>query len=501
MNSPTECLPKWKTKDADWIRFKEGIVIGKEFNSFESHLDAYEYLTDVILKSAEVSIPKTIGKPRRPTVPWWNKTCGNLRKITRKCYRKYKTSGSSQAKTIYQRALAKQRKYFKKVKRDSWIYYINGINSKTPSRKVWQKIRKLSGKFTPTPLPNLKINDSLITDPKEVSERLGEHFSNISSTNNYSHHFKKIREAQIAIEFSKDNNEPYNMIFTLKELRDALSSTEASAPGEDNIVYEMLKHLPEEAKDFFLKITNKIWETGILPKNWKIALVIPVKKPKKDALQATSYRPIALTSCVCKLMEKMVNTRLVWLLETRKLLSPLQFGFRKNRSTLDPLLRLSNQIQQGFVNQCQTVGVFFDLEKAYDTTWRFGIIKKLHEMGIQGNMINFISSFLSERYFKVKVGNILSTSFLQEEGVPQGSVLSVTCFAIAINDIIDTLSPPVKGSLFVDDLALYCTGYDAKSVCEYMQKSIDSVTEWADSNGLVLFLKNCCHKIHKAANS
>ena len=104
-------------------------------------------------------------------------------------------------------------------------------------------------------------------------------------------------------------------------------------------------------------------------------------------------------------------------------------------------------------------------------------------MGIQGNMINFISSFLSERYFKVRVGNTLSNSFLQEEGVPQGSVLSVTCFAIAINDIFNAISPPVKGSLFVDDLALYCTGYDAKSVCSYIQKSIDSVFKWANDNG------------------
>ena len=68
-------------------------------------------------------------------------------------------------------------------------------------------------------------------------------------------------------------------------------------------------------------------------------------------------------------MEKMINTRLVWYLESRNLLSPHQYGFRKNRSTLDPLLKLSNQIQQGFATGNQTIGVFFDMEKAYDTTW------------------------------------------------------------------------------------------------------------------------------------
>ena len=245
----------------------------------------------------------------------------------------------------------------------------------------------------------------------------------------------------------------------------------------------MLKHLPEKAKEFLLNIINKIWETGILPRSWKIALIIPIKKPNKDALLTDSYRPIALTSCICKLMEKMINTRLVWYLESNSLLSPYQFGFRKNRSTLDPLMNLTNQIQQGFVKQQQTIGVFFDLEKAYDTTWRFGIIKQLHKMGIRGKMIRFINSFLSERFIKVKIGNRISKAFPQEEGVPQGSILSVTCFAVAINSIIESVTPPVKGSLFVDDFALYCTGYDALSVCRYLQKSINAVSRWAENNG------------------
>ena len=100
-------------------------------------------------------------------------------------------------------------------------------------------------------------------------------------------------------------------------------------------------------------------------------------------------------------------------LETKNLLSPFQFGFRKNRSTLDPLLLLTNKIQQGFARQLQTIGVFFDLEKAYDTTWRHGIIKQLHKLGIKGNMIRFISDFLCDRYIKVRVGNKISSAYKQ----------------------------------------------------------------------------------------
>ena len=81
------------------------------------------------------------------------------------------------------------------------------------------------------------------------------------------------------------------------------------------------------------------------------------------------------------------------------------------------------------------------------------------------------------------MGSALSSSYCQEEGVPQGSVVSVTCFAVAINGILDMVSPPIRGSLFVDDLAIYVTTYDALSACRYLQKAIDAVSKWAAGCG------------------
>ena len=482
VNTPTSSPPKWKPQDADWVKYQEGLCLDKDFESFPSHLEAYAYFTEQVLHSANASIPKTGGSPRRPAVPWWDKTCTILRKVTRKCYRRFKNSGSQTTKLIYKRALAKQRQYYRKAKRNSWIYYINGISSKTPSRLVWRKIRKLTGKFVPAPTPSLKINNRLVTDPVDVANSLGKHFSDVSSPSNYTTEFQRIRNSRVKLNLSS-SSEPYNATFSLQELSDALSTTDDSSPGEDNILYSMLRHLPGPAKDYLLKILNKIWVTGKLPRSWKIAIVIPIRKPLKDPFLSTSYRPIALTSCVCKLMEKMINTRLMWHLESNNLLSPFQFGCRKNRSTLDPLLRLSNQIQQGFANGRQTIGVFFDLEKAYDTTWRQGIIRQLSRMGICGYMMKFLNSFLSDRFLKVKVGNSFSSLYSQEEGVPQGSVLSVTCFAVAINSILKNISPPVRGSLFVDDFVIYVTSYDAVSACAYLQRAIDAISVWASNTG------------------
>jgi potassium voltage-gated channel Eag-related subfamily H protein 8 len=121
--------------------------------------------------------------------------------------------------------------------------------------------------------------------------------------------------------------------------------------------------------------------------------VIPLPKPGKDPSDPISYRPIALTSCVCKTLERIVNRRLVWYLEKNHHISEDQSGFRAQRSTTDQLLRLENIVRESFVKKQHLVAVFFDLEKAYDTTWRYGITKDLHNVGLRGRLAYFHIAF------------------------------------------------------------------------------------------------------------
>ena len=117
-NIPTETPLKWKPLEAEWAKYKEGIKLVRSFESFDCHMEAYTYFTGVMLTSAESSIPKTTGKPHRPAVPWWDKKCGTLRKITRRCYKKYKSSSTPTYKVIYEQAMAKQVRCFWKAKQN-----------------------------------------------------------------------------------------------------------------------------------------------------------------------------------------------------------------------------------------------------------------------------------------------------------------------------------------------------------------------------------------------
>ena len=108
----------------------------------------------------------------------------------------------------------------------------------------------------------------------------------------------------------------------------------------------------------------------------------------------------------------------MWFLETNNILTNIQFGFRKNRSTTDQLVRLETFIRDAFVNKEHAVSIFFDLEKAYDTTWKYGILKDLHNIGLKGHLPNFIKFFLSHRNFNIRLGCTISDNFEQEMGVP-----------------------------------------------------------------------------------
>ena len=157
-----------------------------------------------------------------------------------------------------------------------------------------------------------------------------------------------------------------------------------------------------------------------------------------------------------------------------------------DRSTTDNLVRLETFIRDAFIKKEHVVAVFFDLEKAYDTTWRYGILKDIHKLGLRGRLPTFIENFLADRTMQVRVGSFLSDYYDQEQGVPQGGVLSTTLFSIKINDIVKCLGNLTDCSLYIDD---FCICYRLKSMAtieRQLQQNLNKIESWATSNGFKL---------------
>ena len=182
------------------------------------------------------------------------------------------------------------------------------------------------------------------------------------------------------------------------------------------IIRTMIKHLPDDSLLLLLCTFNHIWLTQDFPNSSKTVIIIPVPKPGKVLSDPGSYRPIALTSCLGKTMERMVNSRLTWYLERHKVITEYQSGFRRRRSTVDNLVTFETSIRYVFVGRKHLVSIFFYLEKAYDTTWKHGILLDLYKTGLCGRLPMFI--YDSDRYFKVRVGNIYSDPYSLDAGVP-----------------------------------------------------------------------------------
>ncbi len=475
---------RWIFKKADWPIFQHRCNTEITRECFVNVEDPLTKFTNMVCKIASDTIPKTSPNPKRGIKPWFDDECKQVINERKRALNRFEIYPTMENKLEYKKLQAISRKTIKSKKRKSWQDYVGKITSSTPIKKIWDKVKKIEGKDPPL-VKHLKKDGEDVSDIKEISNILGENFSNNSSSKHYSNEFqrkKKIFERE-NINFNSNNNEEYNEPFSRKELQNALNKAKDTATGPDDLHYQIIKHLPHETQDILLELFNKVWDNGTFPKIWKEAAVIPIPRPSKDHENSQNYRPIALTSCLCKTLERMINDRLVWFLESNNLLSSIQSGFRHNRTTTDHLIKLENFIREGFIRGEHVVSIFFDLEKAYDTTWKYGILKDLRNMGLRGRLPLFIKEFLNNRHFRVRIGGTLSDLFFQEEGVPQGSILSVTLFILKMDSLAKVIKAMIDSSLFVDDFGMSCRGRKMDVVERQLQLNINNVQAWADNNG------------------
>jgi hypothetical protein len=149
-------------------------------------------------------------------------------------------------------------------------------------------------------------------------------------------------------------------------------------PGPEKIFPEFIKNLGSKATDTLLLVCNKFWTSKMsLPADWTKAIIIPILKPGKTTEEMESYRPIALTSILTKIFERIILTKLKWFLESQNLLVEEQAGFRNNMSTSNSLMRFVQDVKQGFNQKKGTLAVFIDFKGAYDMVCRSKSMSKL----------------------------------------------------------------------------------------------------------------------------
>ena len=226
------------------------------------------------------------------------------------------------------------------------------------------------------------------------------------------------------------------------------------------------------------------FKTGKFPNAIKIAKVIPIHK-KESTQDVNNYRPISLLSTFSKILEKLMHKRVYDFFENHKLLYSLQFGFRKNNSTLHSLIQITENIKTSIENGKFGCGLFIDLKKAFDTVDHSILLRKLDHYGIRGIALEWFNSYLFNRQQFVSFNGHSSVMRNVTCGVPQGSVLGPLLFLIYINDL-PNISKVLKFFLFADDTNIYYESSNLLQIEKVMNKELNKLYQWLCVNRLSL---------------
>lgn len=370
----------------------------------------------------------------RPAAPWWNNDCAEATKRRKQVTQMFRREPSRINYELYRAELLSCRKTLKMAKKRGWQSYCETLGPFTSTGKVWNQIRRFKNrKLTKTHEFSLLYGNSTAYDPciNEVVDRICESFCSPSIP---------VDPAFNGTALTAWLVNP----FVWEELQSALNLLKVkSSPGLDAIDNRILKALPESLLQLLLDIINRLFSNGLFPLAWRHSLVYLIPKPNNRGV-----RPIALTSCILKLVERMLLFRLQWHLESECKLPEFQFGFRKSRSCLDNLTNLTTDVFDGFVHGRVTAAIFIDIKSAFDSV----LLKELQLLNLPSPVLQFINNLISIREVQFVLNGQLTNTRVSRKGTPQGAVLSPTLFNIYLGGIRSAIPAQISVLQFADDI-------------------------------------------------
>lgn len=469
-------FPRWNYRKANWEAFA---TLTNQYTKSVKDNDqkinrATSNFNKAILKAAKETIPRGARKNYRP---YWTQELQDLEDEVSKARQAAEIEPSTNNNITYKASEAKYRRAYKQAARASWTEKTEQLNLDRDGKKLWKLTKAMNDEDTRSAPITIEQNDKILS-PKQAADCFIENYEETSSIDVPEGHRKQAQE-ELTTHGPESQEENMEKPFTETEFQLALAKLNPKkSPGPDRITNEMLQHLGIKAQRKLLNVINSSWKSGCVPQIWREADMIPVPKQGKDKKKVTNYRPISLLSCPGKLMEQMVNSRLMWHLEKNNILSPSQAGFRPHRSTEDQITYITQMIEDGFQEKKQTIAVWIDIEKAFEKVWKAGLKVKLKKAKVSGLMFQWICQYLNNRQARVHVNGSYSRKRILKHGVPQGGVLSPTLFLVFINDIVKELPRNVYGAIYADDMAIWCTEEYISTARYRIQEALTKIESW-----------------------
>ena len=332
----------------------------------------------------------------------------------------------------------------------------------------------------------MEYQGALRNNPKDQSELFNDFFfAQFSSPSLY----------DISIDYSNDSR--FDINFSIGRVRKLLNKINSNkAQGPDGIHGKILKNCANSLAYPLSVIFKMSYNCGYIPKEWKLANVVPVfKKGKKGNVE--NYRPISLTCLVMKIFERIIKDEILG--HTSLYLDQRQHGFMSNKSCTTNMVHFCDSLALSLNNDKRSDVIYFDFAKAFDSVSHDIMLHKLkYRYMVDGTLLKFICNYLQGREQRVVLGNQISCSKPVNSGVPQGSILGPLLFVLFINDLPDGLSTGTGLALYADDTKIWRI-IETESDHIILQNDITYLNNWALANKMKFHPGKC--KVISICNS
>lgn len=387
-------------------------------------------------------------------------------------------------------------------KKQIWHYYKLNRTSENclKYKSICKKVKRFQKSLLISKEVKLLKNNSINLFYKFVNNRLNQKQSIPPIYNNGSLHISSETKASIfnnyfASVFTKDNGispvittdhqTDLHISFDLASVDLAVKKLNSTfSIGPDGLCAYFFKQLSEVIIFPLQTIFEVSYRTGTLPHYWKSANIVPVFK-KGDPSLAENYRPISLTCASSRIMESIINQKLVSYLTDNKIISNCQFGFLKNKSCTFQLLHCKNRWTKSLDLGHFIDIIYLDISKAFDSVSHSKLLIKLKALGFNNFLYDWLKNFLFNRTQKVKIDHFFSDPKPVKSGVPQGSVLGPTLFLIYINDLPSNLRSDIL--LFADDAKIFNFSENHLII----QEDLEKINEWCNIWQLKIAINKC----------
>ena len=412
---------------------------------------------------------------KKLSIPLDDKTLSKLKKKNRIWSKMRKKLADEEQKLAYRKLSNQVRAITRKGSK--LLQKTVAKNAKSNPKGFWrfsqQKLKTRSGiPDLLTQLGGNKKEDSFTKNDQEKAETFSKQFSSVFTTEPDTGEMPYFEERVYDEAIS-------NIDITENMVKEKLKAIKVNkSPGPDNIHPRALHEIKDSISEMITIIFSTSLRTKTLPNEWKHARVSAIYKKGNKTLPL-NYRPVSLTSILCKILESIVRDHVVKHMTDNNLFSPKQFGFISGRSTTLQLLQVLD-IWTRIIDEGGNIDVLYcDFMKAFDKVPHKRLVYKVSKYGVKGNVLGWIESFLSNRTQCVSINDSSSCTMPVTSGIPQGSVLGPLLFVIYINDLPDIVDVDTIIFLFADDTKAF-----RRIKCAIdqliLQKDIDRLTEWSN---------------------